>query len=160
MVLSVLQSNNLYDMKIKLLTYGAVITIIFCGLLVLQSCGGKGSDPSPADQMKTILTSGTWNLQNVSVDGVDKSSIYSGLTLRFTEGNFTTTNGRVVWPASGTWEFSDDTGKNLTRGDGVPIGVEEATTSKLVLKLTWNQTTLGQGRANSVKGVNVFTFGK
>jgi len=144
----------------KLLTYIASVTIIFCGLLVLQSCGGKGSDPSPADQMKTIFTSGTWNLQTVSVDGVDKSSVYTGLTVRFTEGNFTTTNGRVVWPASGTWQFTDDTGKNITRGDGLAISIEEAITSKLVLKLTWSQTTLGQGRSNSVKGVNIFTFGK
>lgn len=144
----------------KLLTYIASVTIIFCGLLVLQSCGGKGSDPSPADQMKTILTSGTWNLQTVSVDGVDKSSVYTGLTVRFTEGNFTTTNGRVVWPASGTWQFTDDTGKNITRGDGLAISIEEAITSKLVLKLTWSQTTLGQGRSNSVKGVNIFMFGK
>lgn len=147
-------------MKIKLLTYVAGVTLIFCGLLMLQSCGGKGSDPSPADQMKAILTSGTWNLQNVLVDGIDQSSVYTGLTLRFTDNNFTSTNGRVVWPPSGTWQLSDDTGKNLTRGDGLPISIEEATTSKLVLKFTWNQTTLGQGRVNSVKGVNVFTFGK
>jgi hypothetical protein len=113
-------------MKIKLLTYGAVITIIFCGLLVLQSCGSKGSDPSPADQMKTILTSGTWNLQAVSVDGVDQSSVYTGLTLRFNDNSFTSTNGRVVWPASGTWQFTGDTGKNITRGDGLAISIEEA----------------------------------
>jgi len=147
-------------MKIKTLTYLSFITMIFCGLLFLESCGSKGGDPSPADQMKAILVAGTWNLQSVMVDGVDKSSVYTALTVKFNDGNFTTTNGRVVWPASGTWQFADDTGKNITRGDGLPISIEEATTTKLILKLNWNQNTLGPGRSSSVKGQNVFTFGK
>lgn len=146
-------------MKTKILTYIVGITLI-CGLLFIQSCGSKGSDPSPADQMKAILIAGAWNLQTVSVDGVDKTSVYTGLTIKFTDGNFTTTNGRAVWPASGTWQFADDTGKNITRGDGLSIAIEEATSTKLVLKFNWNQNTLGSGRISSVKGQNIFTFGK
>lgn len=146
-------------MKSKLF-YCLIILLIFSGLSFLQSCGGKGSDPSPADQMKTILISGTWNLQSASVDGVDKSSVYPGLTIKFTDTNFTTTNGRVVWPATSTWQFADATGKSITRGDGLAISIDEATTSKLILKFNWNQNTFGSGRASSVKGQNVFTFGK
>jgi len=123
-----------------------------------EGCQKTAKDPSPSDQMKSILQSGTWNLQNVTVDGVDKTSTYSGLTLSFTATNFTTTNGRVVWPASGTWQFSDETGKNITRSDGLPISIGEATTSKLVLQLSWSKTTFG--RVESIKGAHVFTFGK
>ena len=99
-------------------------------------------------------------MSSVTVDGADKTSIYKDLKLTFTSTGFTSVNGGVVWPASGTWQFTDGTGKNITRGDGLQIAIDEASTSKLVLKLTWNQTTLGPGRVNSLMGVNVFSFGK
>jgi hypothetical protein len=131
----------------------------WCTLIYLSSCGGK-SDPSPQDQVRSILTSGTWNLQGTTVDGVDQSSVYTGLTLRFTDTNFTSTNGRVIWPASGTWQFADESGETFVRNDAVVVTIENATSSNLVLRLTWNETTLGNGRVASVAGVNVFTFTK
>ena len=146
-------------MTTRTITLVAMLAM-FCGLLFIQSCGSKGNDPLPVDQTKSVLTSGIWKLLSVSVDGVDKTSLYTGLTLSFTVSNFNSTNGRVIWPNSGTWQFTDGTGKNITRGDGLQIAIDEASTSKLVLKLTWNQTTLGPGRVNSLMGVNVFSFGK
>lgn len=128
-------------------------------LLFLPGCkSASKEDPSPSDQMKSILTSGTWNLQTVTVDGVDKTSTYSALTLAFTATTFSSTNGRVVWPSLGNWQFSDETGRNIKRGDDLSIAIGEATTSKLVLSLTWNKTTFG--RVESVKGAHVFTFTK
>jgi len=132
----------------------------WCTLIYLSSCGGKGSDPSPQDQVRSILTSGTWNLQGTTVDGVDQSSVYAGLTLRFTDTNFTATNGRVVWPATGTWQFADESGETFVRNDDVVVTIDNATSNNLVLRLTWNETTLGNGRSASVEGVNVFSFTK
>lgn len=131
-----------------------------CSLIYLGSCGSKGDDPSPVDEMRTVLTSGTWNLQTVLVGGVDQTAVYTGLTLRFTDTNFTATNGRVVWPASGTWQFSDETGKIIQRNDGLLITIETATTNSLVLKLNWDETTLGSGRVASVEGAHTFNFTK
>ncbi|MBX2895507.1 MAG: hypothetical protein KF763_08690 [Cyclobacteriaceae bacterium] len=110
--------------------------------------------------MRSLLTSGTWALQTVSVSGVDQTAVYTGLTLRFTDTNFTATNGRVIWPALGTWQFSDDTGKIIQRNDGLLITIETATTSTLVLKLNWDETTLGSGRVSSVEGAHTFNFTK
>jgi hypothetical protein len=134
-----------------------------CGLLfsiiTLQSCGKK-NDPIPVtEQTKAILRANTWKMTNVTVDGTDKTSVYTGLTLSFTDTDYTTTNGGVVWPGSGTWSFADATGKLITRSDGLSITVEEAIATSLRLKLTWNKTTLG-GRTESVGGVHVFSFGK
>ena len=131
-----------------------------CSLIYLVSCGNKGDDPSPVDEMRTVLTSGTWNLQTVSVVGVDQTAVYTGLTLRFTNTNFTATNGRVIWPASGTWQFSDETGKIIQRNDGLLITIETAISSNLVLKLDWDETTLGSGRVASVEGAHTFNFTK
>ena len=99
-------------------------------------------------------------MTGVTVDGTDKTSVYTGLTLSFTDTNYTTTNGGVVWPASGTWSFADATGKLITRSDGLSITVEEAIATSIKLKLTWEEGALGGGRAAAVAGVHVFSFGK
>jgi hypothetical protein len=66
----------------------------------------------------------------------------------------------VVWPASGTWVFADGNAKTITRSDNLAVTITEVTDTKLVLTLTWATTTLGGGRVESVKGINVFTFAK
>lgn len=133
--------------------------LFVCGLLFVQSCGKK--DPSPTEQASAILTSGFWKMKTVLVDGVDQTNIYKGLTITFTSSAYTTTNGGQVWPASGTWIFSDNTGKAIIRSDGLPISIPSSTDNNtLILKLSWAKTTFGPGRASSLKGENVFTFGK
>ena len=147
----------------KLITYSLTSLFIF-GLLLIFSCGPTdptpAAEPSATEQVKTVLTSGAWKIQSVAVDGTDQTSVYKGLSLSFTNTSVNATNGGAVWPSSDTWKFTDETGKSITRGDVIQVSVDEATVSKLVLKLTWTKTTLGSGRINSVKGVNVFTFGK
>ena len=97
-------------------------------------------------------------MQTVTVDGMDETSMYSGLTLKFTNTQYTTTNGKIVWPASGVWLFADNTGKIITRGDGIEMSVQQIDSDKLVLNFTWTTTTLGPGRISSMKGKHVFTF--
>ena len=138
------------------------ITVLFslsilATLLVIASCGEK-NDPSPQDVVKAKLSANNWALQSVTVDGVDQTTVYQGLTIKFTTTNYTTTNGGVVWPASGTWTFDSTDGKTIKRDDGLIITVE-ATDTMLKLTLTWATTTLG-GRTGSVGGVHVFSFVK
>jgi hypothetical protein len=130
---------------------------------VLTACGGDDGPvtptPTPADEARTKLTSGAWNLQSVTVDGTNRTSVYAGMTLSFTATNFSTTNGLPVWPASGSWSFANSEGTAITRGDGMAIQVTGLTTSSLQLQLVWDKTTYGPGRSESVDGTHVYTFG-
>jgi hypothetical protein len=141
---------------LKITTLAAVII----SLLFLKSC--KKDDPTIAetDRVAGLLKASTWKMQSVVVDGTDRTTIYTGLILNFTANGYTTTNGGAVWPASGTWLFADVTAKLITRSDGLALTVEEITTTKLSLKLTWSKSTLGGGRTSSLAGVHVFVFGK
>ena len=147
-------------MKNKILSKTALLSVLLItGLMLIESC--KDSPLSAVEQTKAILiSSGGWKMQTVTVDNTDKTSVYSGLAITFTETGFTATNGVPIWPVSGTWSFSDETGKNIKLGTGLEISIEEASKIKLVLKLNWDKTTLGPGRVTSVGGVNVFSFGK
>lgn len=134
-------------------------TSALCLLLVQASCGGDDAAPSETDRVRDILK-GVWNVQTVRVDDTDQTTRYKNLTLTFTDANYSTTQGAPVWPASGGWTFTDETGKTILRSDDVIITIEAATTSTLVLRFDWDTTTIGAGRITSIRGEHVFTFEK
>ncbi len=129
---------------------------------VLNACGGDDGPttptPTPADVAREQMTSGLWTMQSVTVDGTNQTSVYAGMTLTFTATSYTTTNGLPVWPASGTWSFSNSDGTAVTRSDGLAIQINELTTSSMKLQLIWDETTYGPGRQESLDGTHVYTF--
>jgi hypothetical protein len=135
----------------------AASLFVIIGLLFLTSC--KKDDPEPETaRIQKILAANSWVIQTVTVNEMDQTNLFTGLTLSFTKTNYSTTNGGVVWPASGTWEFVDETAKTIVRNDGLQITINEVTNTSLKLALTWSTTTLGGGRTASVAGDHEFSF--
>jgi hypothetical protein len=133
------------------------IAITVSSLLLLSGC--KSDDPQPeTDRVKVLLIANAWRIQTVTVDGTDQTALFTGLTLSFTNTNYSTTNGGVVWPASGTWNFTDDTAQKVLRNDGQEITVTEVTPTNLKLSLTRTTGTLSTGRVSSIAGNHVFSF--
>ena len=140
-----------------------MITIV--SMVVFQNCGGGDPSPSPpeetaAQKNRKTLTSGVWTLQSVTVDDVDKTPMYAGMTLSFTSSSFTATHGAPVWPATGAWTFTDESGTAFSRPDGVDVSINDLQSNKLVLGLTWDKTTLAPGRQASIAGKHIFSFTK
>lgn len=136
-----------------------ILVFVASAIFQLESCSKTEPKPTETKVVKGKLTNSTWILQDVTVDGVDQTAVYQGLTINFTETTYTTTNGGLVWPASGTWSFTDGTATTIKRDDGMEVGVGVTDTS-LKLTLTWAKATLGTGRVGSVKGLHVFTMKK
>ncbi len=129
-------------------------------VLLVTSCK-KSDDPQPETaRIKGLLKANTWRIQSVTVDATDKTELFTGLTLSFTDTNYTTTNGSVVWPVSGTWTFTDDTAKKIKRNDNLEVTIIELTETSLKLSLAWATGTFGSGRVSSVAGNHVFSFVK
>jgi hypothetical protein len=132
-------------------------------VILFANCGPEPTAPLTKQEEVTQLLTGsgtsskTWHLQSVSIDGVDKSSLFTGMTLSFTSSSFTVSNGGPVWPATGTWTFTSDAATTIRRNDGLEMTVD-ATSSSLKLTLTWSKNTFGPGRQLSVSGQHVFTF--
>lgn len=131
----------------------------FIGIIAMAGCD-KEEKEIATDRVRNLLTSTTWKIQSVAVDGVDKTSSFTDHTLKFNSTHFTATNGDPVWPASGIWTFADDTAERIVRGDDIQVNIEEVSANKLVLSLMWTKTTLGTGRVSSISGEHVFTFVK
>jgi len=133
------------------------VAISVSGLVLFSGC--KKDDPQPeTDRVKGLLLANAWRIQTVSIDATDQTTLFTGLTLSFNNTNYNTTNGGVVWPASGTWSFSDNTGKKILRSDGQEITVTEVTPTNLKLSLTRAKGTLAPGRVSSLAGNHVFSF--
>lgn len=145
--------------SVAIVTFMMVASI---GLGILSSCSSSSSAPtlSKQDEVKAILTASPWKIKTVSVDGADKTSVYPNLGLVFANATFTSTNGGAIWPASGAWAFTSADATAFVRNDGIVVTIQEATSTSLKLALTWNKTTLGSGKTESLSGVNIFSFGK
>ncbi len=155
-----MKTNYTKRVAVAFLLIATVATLIH-----LSGCKGGAADPTPApaskqEEVKAILTLPTWKMQSVTVDGTDKTSIYKDLSLKFSATGFTSTNGGAVWPASGTWSFTNADATAVKRDDGLEVKLQEVTSTSLKLALTWSKTTLGPGRKESVNGQHVFSLGK
>lgn len=136
-----------------------VSALVVVSLLLVAGC--KKDDPQPeTERIQKLLASGTWQVESVLVNETDQTSTFSGLTLSFTPTTYSTTNGDVVWPASGTWAFVDATAKKILRDDDVEITLVEVTSTSLRLSFVNPVTTIGGGRVASIAGEHEFQFTK
>jgi hypothetical protein len=140
----------------KLITKILVPVVIVIGLMFTSGC--SGDDPSASDVMLKKLTAHPWQLSNALVDGTDKTSVYSGLSLTFTKTNITATDITPSWPTTGTWEFTDGKAIAIIRNDDLEIQLVEVSKDVLKISYTWSSTTFEPGRVKSVSGNHVLTF--
>jgi hypothetical protein len=144
--------------------YNDTFAIILLSILsigsLFSSSGCKPDDPSATQVALNKLKSGVWRIDQVYVDGADRTSLFTGMTLQFTSTTYSTTNGDPVWAASGTWTFTDKTGNLITRDDGVQLTISSLTKSALTFSMQWDETTYGSGRKRSVAGPHTFEFVK
>lgn len=143
------------------LRFSKLIATTLTVLVLLSACkDNEEPKPSKAEEVTALLISGTWKVNSVLVDDVDRSSVYSGLNISFTSTGFTTLNGGKIFPASGTWEFTSDEATAIERNDGLVIDIVSISESQLKLGLTWTSGSIGTSRVSSVSGDHVLTFGK
>jgi hypothetical protein len=135
-----------------------IMVLCVCAWFLIQC---KPDQPVSEKELHQALISsgnGQWFLENLTVDGMDETGMFAGLVITFTETNFTAVNGLPIWPESGSWLFTDESGKTILRDDQVSITVVEISESRLRLELQWDKKTYSGGRTNSLKGDHLFTF--
>ena len=126
--------------------------------IVLFSCGKD--DPSQADKVRSMLTSGAWKVQSVTVDDQDALDFFTNLSVTFTKTGFTTSNPGPIWPASGSWDFSNAEATHILRGDGLDITIDALSDTEFRCTLYWDELVVGPGRADAIVGTHKFVFTK
>ena len=145
-------------MNKRIFPYGITALVIFITTLIFSSCGSK--DPSPKETNTKLLTNGTWVINSVKVSGVDKTNLFTGMTITFTETDYTAVNGGPIWGSSQSWSFIDNSAKSFSISSGVEVDIIELIDTSLIIELTWDKTTLDGGRTKSVEGRHEFIFTK
>lgn len=134
------------------------MVLLLAVLLVTLAGCDKGGDPSAEEAALKTLKSKTWKIKSVTVDGVDKSQDYPGMTISFSDNAVTVVKGGVVWLSQDTWQFTSAQATAIVRGDGVTVDLITLTSTSLVVRLSWSETTYGPGRMHSVAGEYIFSF--
>ena len=138
-------------------------TIILTGFLSFISCkSDDGPSVTEVERVKNLLVGnasiGTqWNVASVTVDGIDYTDEFVGLTLTFSEGSVTSTNGKAVFDSSDSWAFTDESASIISTGStGLQITIQNISNNSLVLSFILDEDVYG--RSEAVAGENVFTF--
>src|SRR5882672_7768402 len=140
-------------------TFTAFSTLIlFVSCFSFYSC--KENEETAPNETLALLSSGTWHIANVTVDGVIRNDLFTGFTLTFSHEAYASTGGHPVWSASGTWAFANSTSSAITRDDGTVVTITSLTGTNLKLTLQCDQTTLGGGRIDSISGEYIFEFSR
>lgn len=119
--------------------------ILFISTAILVSCGG--SDPvtpavDPQDTQGALISTGPATAATVTVDAVP-STDWASFSSTFTyaagtgAGTYTTSGSAsdLVWPASGTWEFTGTGTNQILRSDGITMDV---TVTPTAMTLSFN----------------------
>ena len=141
----------------KLIVRGSLALLV---LVVVMMSGCQGDEPTAQEKTEAILISAEWNNPSVTVDGVDQSALYQTFIIKFTKGTYTSSGGGPLWPSSGTWVFTDETGKMIILDGKMEVHINEITENSLELAVQNVDTTFASGRTNSIKGKNVFKLKK
>jgi hypothetical protein len=131
------------QLKLTLNKHLELILLLVVLTIILSSCGGNGGGPDgPSDQdLAFEKLSGAWTLSNggsITLDGSNVNANYTGFTLSFTNGSFTTTNAGDLFPASGTWEWVGETTNQIRTGRGKVVTISTLTTSSFQFSFTKN----------------------
>jgi hypothetical protein len=144
-------------MKTKnILLFAAAISALAFSVLTFTSCSNNDPAPTDIEIVTDQITSGPWKVKSVTVDGTDQTNLFTSFTLQVSPAAFTTTHGGVVWPASGSWDFTDASATKIKRTDGIEMTIESISESELILSFTWSTTTYGGGRISSISGLHRF----
>lgn len=114
--------------------------------IYFSNCGsGEEPAPDPPVDIKQQVIDGlakTWQVNSVTLDGVDVSNDWIGFTLKFDKSkNYTakelSVKSILVWPVSGSYSIPNaNMPKNILRNDGIQIVLSNVTTSTVTLSFT------------------------
>ncbi len=138
-----------------------ILALMVSILSISISCETKEVPEISQERLREIFLIGsTWRLERVTVDGMNETDTYRDLTISFSQSSYSTSNGRVIWPETGTWEFVDDSNTVIRRGDGLLVTIQSITSNSLVLALVWESRSIDTGRKLAIAGNHIFEFGK
>lgn len=139
------------------------VFLLLC-VLTFLACDSGSDDPAvtETERVTNLLIGNSsigtqWTLSSVSVNDIDYTNEFTGLTLTFSEGSVTSTNGKAVFDSTDTWSFTDENASAFTTSStALQITIQEISNNSLVLVFILDESIYG--KVDAVAGENIFTF--
>ena len=125
----------------------AQLILFIVTLLALNvACDNTKEVEKTAQEKFTEQIIGNWTASAVTVDNVSLTG-FESFSLNLEDGTYTSTNSNGLWPAQGTWQYTDTGITSITRDDGVVMSVSLIDDKNLEISFTYN---LSGGRLTGV----------
>jgi len=138
----------------KILNKFSYLVLVFVASVFLLSCGSDEEIEKTEQELFTINISDTWSAKTVVVDNIAIEG-FDNFTLTVGDGTYSTTNGNGLWPASGSWSFSNSGITSITRDDAIVMSVNLIDDNNLEISFTYD---LSGGRVAGVNDNFVFSL--
>ena len=150
-------------------SFKVLFLVIVSGILIsLTGCNKPNPVPPTDEEVQLEKLKQTWKIDEVKLDGVVKTSEYTGFTLVIagTPGSSSfayTTSGRPStspWLGSGSWVFGADPLADIIRDRGTADELAmKYSVSETQLQISFTFTGAGyNARTSVVKGAWIYTF--
>jgi hypothetical protein len=122
-------------------------------LLLLTAC------ETEQQSISRKLTGAAWTPTEVKRDGMDITVEYALMRLTFDANTYSTTNGSLAWPSSGTWTFREGSNTTILRDNAVIINFVLSTDAKaLNMDFVIAERKYTPGRVTALEGEYHFRF--
>lgn len=132
----------------------------FTFITVVVMAFACGNETTVADETRALLKARTWSVYSVQMDGIDKTSMFSGMKINFEDQVYTAQNGGFIWGSDLrlSWAFQDTEATKFAIGSGPTVYIQELTKSSMTLRLRWSLDDFGGGATSPESGLYVFEF--
>lgn len=136
-----------------------VTALAYSILLLLLSCDKEDAAGSSEKAVTDKFRAGVWTPAEVKRDGVNITAEYTSMRLTIDTNTYSTTNGGLAWPSSGTWTFPEASTTTILRDNAVLITFILSTDAKtLDMDFVIAERAYTAGRMTGLEGVYHFRF--
>lgn len=139
-----------------------LVTALTCSILLLLSSACDKEHDTTGSGQKGItdkLRAGAWTPAEVKRDGVIITTEYTSMRLTIDTNTYSTTNGGLAWPSSGTWTFPEGSTTTILRDNAVLITFVLSSDAKtLDMDFVIAERQYIAGRVTGLEGVYHFKF--
>lgn len=127
------------------------------------SCEKKEDNFANIQKVVDRLVGKTWKVKSVEENAIDRTSIYTGMTIEFIQETgsrlkFKVVQGEPAWPEQGFVDCRYNNRLEMTRDDNVQCFVTYVSDNELEIDVLYYLYSIGPGREKSTGQKHTFKF--
>jgi hypothetical protein len=136
---------------------GTKIWIVLLCSSFLGACNNE-VQPLTAVELRSLIITGSWTLQKLTIADMEKTSTRPGMSVYFTSEQLVTSNAPSNWPQNSSWYFKNKEATIIQFGENIQLPLTEITDSTLVFRMPAREGIIAVDGQKSKEMYAVFSF--